>query len=209
LHCPITPVAWGVVDMQGWRKSMEDAHVARTDVHIPKHLLQQMMQKQQQQDEGGGGGETAVSSSLPQNVDAKVFGVFDGHGGPEVSRFCQLYLVSVLQHQPTWSEKRGGRAASGSSAAWPLPISATDRITMNEMSTDYRHDSDIGRALRMCFHALDRLIDHPSRRYVKILSRTYIYVCFFFMYVLTIYAHYFIYFLKFSKQRRTGSSTSH
>ena len=169
LHCPMTPVAWGVVDMQGWRKSMEDAHVARTDVYIPKHLLQQMMQKQQQEQQtqkekqeaegdagGGGGGDTAVSSALPQNVDAKVFGVFDGHGGPEVARFCQLYLVSVLQHQPTWSERHAPR--------YPLPRSATDCITVNEMSHDYRQDSDIGRALRMCFHSLDRLIDHPSRR---------------------------------------------
>ncbi|GAX09309.1 protein phosphatase [Fistulifera solaris] len=55
------PVAWSVADMQGWRKTMEDAHLAC--------LLN----------------------------DYKVFGVFDGHGGPEVARFCSLYLVSVLQ----------------------------------------------------------------------------------------------------------------
>ena len=56
MACSQTPVAWGVVDMQGWRKSMEDAHVAAT------------------------------------TKDFKVFGVFDGHGGPEVARICQLYL---------------------------------------------------------------------------------------------------------------------
>ena len=27
-ECPGVPCAWGVVDMQGWRKSMEDAHIA-------------------------------------------------------------------------------------------------------------------------------------------------------------------------------------
>ena len=58
---------WGVVDMQGWRKSMEDAHVAQPlSFHGRK---------------------------------GQVFGVFDGHGGPEVARFCQLYLVSVLEQQ--------------------------------------------------------------------------------------------------------------
>ena len=39
LDCPTTPCAWAVVDMQGWRKSMEDAHVARTNVAMPPHLL--------------------------------------------------------------------------------------------------------------------------------------------------------------------------
>lgn len=60
---------WGVVDMQGWRKTMEDAHIARTDVTL-----------------GGCN-------------NAHVFGVFDGHGGPEVARLTALYLVSVLQQQ--------------------------------------------------------------------------------------------------------------
>lgn len=59
-------VDWGVVDMQGWRKSMEDAHIA----HTPQDCSE---------------GEPLV------------FGVFDGHGGAEVARFCQLYLVSLLK----------------------------------------------------------------------------------------------------------------
>ena len=29
------PVNWGVVDMQEWRKSMEDAHVARPNIRPP------------------------------------------------------------------------------------------------------------------------------------------------------------------------------
>jgi hypothetical protein len=37
LQCPVTPLAWGVVDMQGWRKSMEDSHVAQTDIDVPAH----------------------------------------------------------------------------------------------------------------------------------------------------------------------------
>ena len=51
---------WGATSMQGWRKSQEDAHIARTD--------------------------------LPDGVCC--FGVFDGHGGKEVSiwvkeKFCE------------------------------------------------------------------------------------------------------------------------
>ena len=60
--------AWGVVDMQGWRKSMEDAHVARVVDHGPP-------------------------------PHAHCFGVFDGHGGPEVARFCALYWVAVWQQE--------------------------------------------------------------------------------------------------------------
>ena len=71
-------LAWGVVDMQGWRKSMEDAHVARTDVPLP---------------------------FLDHNATANVFGVFDGHGGAEVARFVSLYLVDVLTKQPTWADE--------------------------------------------------------------------------------------------------------
>lgn len=70
------PLAWGVVDMQGWRKTMEDAHIAQTDTPPPP--------------------------SANVSADAKVFAVFDGHGGAEVARFCQLYLLDVLTNQEGW-----------------------------------------------------------------------------------------------------------
>jgi len=62
--------------MQGWRKSMEDAHIARTDIAPPP----------------------SANVSAP----AKAFAVFDGHGGAEVARFCQLYLVDVLTNEEGW-----------------------------------------------------------------------------------------------------------
>ena len=106
-------LAWGVVDMQGWRKSMEDGHVATV---------------------------------LP---NSRVFGVFDGHGGPEVARFCSLYLVSVLQQQETF--------ALGEQEA------PTEGI-MPDASMASPKESAMGRALIAAFHALDRMIDCNERR---------------------------------------------
>ena len=53
---------WGATSMQGWRKSQEDAHIARTDL-------------------GDG---------------VCVFGVFDGHGGKEVSLWVQEKFIEEL-----------------------------------------------------------------------------------------------------------------
>ena len=117
LDSPV-PCSWGLVDMQGWRKSMEDAHVAVTDIPAPPHLV-------------------------TDAADAKVFGVFDGHGGPEVARFCQLYLVSVLTQQPTWKEDN-----------------AMDSSELNPSQ------KGVAQALIQTFHALDRMIDDPARRCV-------------------------------------------
>jgi serine/threonine protein phosphatase PrpC len=121
LDCPDVPCSWGVVDMQGWRKSMEDAHIAVTDISLPQ-----------------------------SNSDAKVFGVFDGHGGAEVARFCSLYLVSVLTQQESWKE---GDLTS---------IAGEGKHVDGEPAAN----SDVGKALRSTFHALDRMVDDASRRYV-------------------------------------------
>ena len=149
LDCPVVPVSWGVVDMQGWRKSMEDAHVAQTDITVPPHHLksQQLQPSQQQSSDGGGEEESktaavAASADSPM-ADAKVFGVFDGHGGPEVARFCQLYLVSVLTQQSAWKEESSN--------------------STSDMNPALR---GVGEALVTTFHALDRMIDDPSRRCV-------------------------------------------
>eukprot|EP00980_Cylindrotheca_fusiformis_P022249 scaffold9153_cov121-Cylindrotheca_fusiformis.AAC.13 len=122
LECPDVPCSWGVVDMQGWRKSMEDAHIAVTDIPLPSKGNQ--------------------NSDQPRS-DAKVFGVFDGHGGAEVARFCSLYLVSVLTQQQTWK------------AGFDVTPPPDDSIP---------GESAVGLALRNCFHALDRMIDDPERR---------------------------------------------
>jgi len=152
LQCPEVPLCWGVVDMQGWRKSMEDAHVAHTDVGTPVGI--------------GGGGKDGEDGheSKKRIADAKVFGVFDGHGGPEVARFCQLYLVSVLTQQPTW------KAMEDDPQSNPTPDKQAgegeDPVTRPAMMQTIPRETPIGQALVSTFHALDRMIDDPERRCV-------------------------------------------
>jgi Protein phosphatase 2C len=143
------PCRWGVVDQQGWRKSMEDAHIAVTDLPLPA--------PPPPDDEDDNNVDTMVSSS----ADAKVFGVFDGHGGAEVARFCQLYLVSVLTQQPTWTTSGNGEGLGR------LPTSPDDpSIPSDPDDLDQAAKTPVGMALRSTFHALDRMIDDPTRRYV-------------------------------------------
>jgi hypothetical protein len=155
-----TPVRWAVVDMQGWRKSMEDAHVARTDVPLPK--IPGIG------DGGGGGGrgggssdnnnnnnndedgeekgeQTATTSPPLPPTHAKVFAVFDGHGGAEVARFCSVHLVPTLTSNTNWTG-----------------CSSDDSSSNNSSNEDI--GSRIGHALVDSFHALDRLIDDPTWR---------------------------------------------
>lgn len=55
---------FGVSSMQGWRHSMEDAHI--TNLYLTSKV--------------------------------SLFAVFDGHGGPEVSEFCQKTFSAALLH---------------------------------------------------------------------------------------------------------------
>ena len=133
-----TPCRWAVVDMQGWRKSMEDAHVARTDVTLPAGSGGTT----ENDDDGGGDiGDAALTK-------AQVFAVFDGHGGAEVARFCQMNLVPVLTSQDAWKNM--------SNACNKLDTQALDINGVEAKS--------IGQALIDSFHALDRLIDDPNSR---------------------------------------------
>jgi protein phosphatase 1G len=67
---------WGATSMQGWRKSQEDAHIARTD--------------------------------LPDGVCC--FGVFDGHGGKEVSIYVKEKFVEELVKLEEFKNRQYGEA---------------------------------------------------------------------------------------------------
>lgn len=194
LDCEVTPLTWACVDMQGWRKTMEDAHVATaSDVTPPKEIKfkpisVEFIKLQAAQSNvgisphdanfssaspmviGGTEEESDIKSNDTQDSEAngdvvnqeeegdpektinkrkknnpeessqgqqtyntvsksaKIFSVFDGHGGPEVARFCDRHLVDVLKSQTKWQ------------------------------------DGEIGAALIDSFHELDRMIDNPIRR---------------------------------------------
>ena len=72
-------LTWAVVEMQGWRKSMEDAFVAESSIPML---------------DGTNGSQA--------QAQAQVFGVFDGHGGSEVALFCKRHLVPVLMDTEGW-----------------------------------------------------------------------------------------------------------
>lgn len=69
--CEEKGLSWGVSCMQGWRMAMEDAHLA-----------------------------VGSLGASPGWADIALFGVMDGHGGDEVARFVQKYLIQQVQKHP-------------------------------------------------------------------------------------------------------------
>lgn len=170
LDCPSQPCAWGVVDMQGWRKTMEDAHIAETNAELP--IIVQQEEEQQPSQVRDGALASGRNSSGGAMAAAKIFGVFDGHGGPEVARFCQLYLCSVLSQHPKWrltTKPTAQQQQNVTAAAANESSDDSDPKAIEEEGLDDPDpaESDIGLALRETFHALDRMIDDPERRYVQ------------------------------------------
>lgn len=72
---------FGVCAMQGWRTDMEDAHVVNLE-----------MKK--------GGDESKIA----------LFGVFDGHGGKEVAKFCAVHLPETLKETKGYKDSNFSEA---------------------------------------------------------------------------------------------------
>ncbi|EDO15532.1 hypothetical protein Kpol_479p20 [Vanderwaltozyma polyspora DSM 70294] len=66
--------AFGLCDMQGWRMSMEDAHITQLNI---------------------GDGSTSKDHIA-------FYSIFDGHGGSTVSQFCGEKCTSILQKEPNF-----------------------------------------------------------------------------------------------------------
>lgn len=75
---PSLRLQWGFSGMQGWRKSMEDAHFAVSDLR------------------GVRAAAVAATSGAAHDgddwSDTALFGVMDGHGGAQVAKFCAQHL---------------------------------------------------------------------------------------------------------------------
>jgi len=79
---PTLGIAWSTSEMQGWRESMEDAHLALTSL-----------------------GRAVASSDPDAKVDKAwtgvgLFGVMDGHGGFQVAKFCERHLPASIASRP-------------------------------------------------------------------------------------------------------------
>lgn len=139
---------------------MEDAHTAVTNVPMKS------------------------PNEINGNRNARVFGVYDGHGGPEVARFCQYYFVSVLTHTESWTDHDTADNClpldGDDPRIPPAPPAPTENPydgNGNERGYRFSHlpaakETPIGKALRQAFHSMDRMVDDPSRRNEIIALRT-------------------------------------
>ena len=75
---PETLTSFGLASMQGWRQSMEDAHISIISLSVDSFL-----------------------------EPLSVYGVFDGHGGSAVSLWVANRFESVFCHELTEAKKRG------------------------------------------------------------------------------------------------------
>lgn len=80
---------WGTACMQGWREQMEDAHIT----------IDSLGDFVREQDGYASGDEEEFHTVGWEGVG--LFGVMDGHGGPQVARFCKRHLPAAVAARPS------------------------------------------------------------------------------------------------------------
>jgi len=81
---------YAVGSMQGWRKNQEDAHVACTDLSVIKALIS----------------DNSCDHTALDVKSLSAFGVFDGHGGKEVSIFVADRILKELHKLESFRSSR-------------------------------------------------------------------------------------------------------
>ena len=101
--------SFGVCAMQGWRTDMEDSHIINLNVDDA------------------------------QKGQVALFGVFDGHGGKEVAKFCAAHIADALK--ATEGYKKGDYADALRQTFLDMDVIMTREEHMAELEA-YRKGSD-------------------------------------------------------------------
>lgn len=114
------PLAYGASEMQGWRKTMEDTHIAAR-LRAPSRA----------------GAPAAVDVAADgddvQLDDVFIFGIFDGHGGREVAHFCKAHFAATLPSLASWPSRAFG------------PLLTEAFLRMDEMLLDEQFSDELAR----------------------------------------------------------------
>lgn len=82
-------MSYSVGDIQGWRRAMEDSHIAQLNVNAVA---------------------ARELGKLDEKESMSIFGVFDGHGGKEVAKFVQVKFVREFVRSKAFKEQRYSEA---------------------------------------------------------------------------------------------------
>jgi protein phosphatase 1G len=104
------------------------------------------------------GMEDAHVSELDFDSDLKLslFGVFDGHGGPEVAAFSKQHISEVLRSSPEYQALRAATGCGKSSS------SSSSTLATGENSTASELEALLGSALQRSFLELDCRMSTPA-----------------------------------------------
>lgn len=98
---------YSVVSMQGWRRSQVGSLGAAAGPACSRRGAQAAPAAARQL-AGGRLPALQEDAHIAEHIsdECHIFGVFDGHGGPEVARFCSKRMPDELQRQPGFAEGR-------------------------------------------------------------------------------------------------------